>query len=156
MICFIISPFACCHICKHQYYHSIVHQLYRWWPALHYQALRVKLISVRVILHVSMQSQALPRRPWTFWSLKWNYSPRLQKPTRHYISCSWYKQTSSSNATAVIILIELSDDNKTASAIIFSWLLYEDFIVLNGTPVLPCVSVNLAKFRKGNLRTTWQ
>lgn len=157
MICFIISPLTCCHIYKHQYCHSIVCQLYSWQPALHYQALPVKLISVRMILRVSKQPQILPRSPWTFCLLKWNYSPRLQKPcvtTRRYSSWSWDKQSSSSSATAVIVLIELSDGNKAIGATIFSWLLYEDFIVLNSIPVLPYVSVNLVMFRKGNLRTT--
>lgn len=40
-------------------------------------------------------------------------------------------------------LMELADDNKTAGTLMFSWLLYEDFIVLNSSPVLLCVSVTL-------------
>lgn len=128
-------------------------------PCFAYQALPVKMTSFRMILHISLQSQALPRIPWTFCSLKWNYSPRLQKPcitTRFYSSGSQHKQSSSSNATALIRLIELADGSKTAGTLMFSRLLCEDFIVLNSSPVLLCVSVNLTMSRKGNLRSTWQ
>lgn len=46
-------------------------------------------------------------------------------------------------------LMELADDNKTAGTLVFIWLLYEDFIVLNSSPGLLCVSVTM--LRKGNL-----
>lgn len=147
MFYFIISPLACCHICKHQYCHSVVHQLYRWWPALHYKSLPAKLISVRMILHISIQLQTLPRNTWTYCLLKWNYFPRLQKPcisTRHYISCPWHKQSVSSNATAVFILIELSDDNKTAGATMFSWLLCVD-ITHSSATLWYCEPCNVQK-----------
>lgn len=48
--------------------------------------------------------------------------------------------------------MELAADDKTAGTLVFSWLPYGDSIVLNSSPVPLCVGVNLAVFRKGNLR----
>lgn len=50
--------------------------------------------------------------------------------------------------------MELAADYKIAGTLVFSWLLYGDSIVLNSSPVLLCVGVNLTVFRKGNLRPT--